>query len=397
VLCPECGSAQDDAPGFRVYPIAVPLGFRTDFSKGKDAKEEGELLAVGAANVAESDSRSCSPVPETNTALAISFSGRVFRVNDRRGERFRGAVGHTSWATGSPQFEGQWIDDRFQGGPGGIGFGADSPEEAIALVAPKTTDLLRVRPASTPAGICLDPAANRAAVKAAYYSAAFIVRAAAAERLDIDPDELDISNVRRVEAEPGNRVGEIVISDHLANGAGFAARVAETWSNVLGSLVNVAAPENTFPGRLISAAHRSNCDASCYDCLRQYRNMSYHGLLDWRLGLSLLRVLASSQFRCGVDGDFGVPDLDGWADAARSLRDSFCDSFNCTPRAFGPLPGFETGPRKVVIIHPLWDWEHPVGLLAAAQASVAADDQLQPLDTFNILRRPSWAYQSLAD
>jgi hypothetical protein len=124
--------------------------------------------------------------------------------------------------------------------------------------------------------------------------------------------------------------------------------------------------------------------------------MSYHGLLDWRLGLSLLRVFATDNFLCGLDGDFSMPELNNWMDTARSLRDMFCQSFTqCTAQNFGPLPGFEVGTQRVIIIHPLWDQSRPTGYLAEAVATFEVDAQIRYLDTFNILRRPSWAYQQI--
>ena len=36
---------------------------------------------------------------------------------------------------------------------------------------------------------------------------------------------------------------------------------------------------------------RSQCAASCYRCLRDYGNMAYHALLDWRLARDLFKVL----------------------------------------------------------------------------------------------------------
>ena len=53
-------------------------------------------------------------------------------------------------------------------------------------------------------GLLLDPLAS-AGIKAAYYSAAFILRFVAAEKLDVDPDELDISNVRQVDLLNGTK------------------------------------------------------------------------------------------------------------------------------------------------------------------------------------------------
>jgi hypothetical protein len=222
----------------------------------------------------------------------------------------------------------------------------------------------------------LDPLKVGAGVKAAYYSAAFIlVRTAAADHLDIDPEEIDISNVRRIEYVPGTTyAGEIVINDHLPNGAGFTKWISDNLSVVLRSLIDPAAPPDSFPGALISSDHQF-CDSSCPDCLRHYRNMNFHGLLDWRLGLSVLRLLADNQFNCGTTGDFSAPDLLGWEDTAVSLRDSFCRSFDCQPIMAGPLPAFKVGQSYVIVIHPLWDQTRPSGWLAEAIAAVPQGSQ----------------------
>jgi len=399
--CPGCGIglATDAAAGFRVFEFTVPAAFRTALSRGEDAKEDTDLLMSGAGTVAESDQSPSVDVNDTNSSLGFSDSGRVLRINTRRNQLFTGARGTASLARRVWEFPNQWIDKRYQNTREGVTFQLSGTEESIALASPKTTDLLRIRPSIVPVGLDLDPLKDGAGVKAAFYSAAFIIRSAAAEQLDIDPEELDISNVRRVELPDGTPIGEIVINDHIANGAGFTKWIGDNWKEVLGSIVDLNPPEESFPSSLISPSHRTGkrkCDSSCPDCLRHYRNMSYHGLLDWRLGLSLLRVLANSNFSCGLNGDFTAPDIEDWMDTARALRDAFCQSFSsCTPRDFGPLPGIESGPRRVIIIHPLWDIAHPVGYLAEAIATVDIDTPPRFLDTFNILRRMSWAYQQL--
>jgi hypothetical protein len=124
--------------------------------------------------------------------------------------------------------------------------------------------------------------------------------------------------------------------------------------------------------------------------------MSYHGLLDWRLGLSLLRTFDSHNFRCGVDGNFEPAELDRWMDTARSLRDAFVMSFAaCTAREFESLPGLSVGERNIIVVHPLWNRHQPEGVLAAAKASAGASAIY--IDTFNLLRRMSWIYQRLGD
>jgi ATP-dependent helicase YprA (DUF1998 family) len=401
--CPECGAGLQDDPGFRVFRIAVPLAFRCSLGPGEDAKEDSEFfLTTGAGSVAESDPGPCTVEPGTNSATAPSPNGRVFRINHRRGQLFTGAIGTASWQDRGGRRHNelpyQWIDERFQNVPEtGAVFNAGGATEALGLAAPKTTDLLRIRPAQVPPGLSLNPLDKRGAVKAAYYSAAFILRAVAADLLDIDPEEIDISNVRQVTLGTGEKAGEIVINDHIANGAGFTAWISGHWSQLLHSVVAPAPPADSFPGALISAGHRASCDSSCYDCLRQYRNMSYHGLLDWRLGLSLLRCLTSAAFLCGLDGNFADPDLSGWPAFATAWRDTFCSCFpGCQARQFGPLPGFEVGTHNVIIVHPLWNTAAPSGLLAQAIAAAPAG-QPKYLDTFNMLRRLSAAYQSLGE
>jgi DEAD/DEAH box helicase domain-containing protein len=392
-VCPECGCAPTDTPtAFRIFRFAVPVGFRTSMHPGHDAKEEGEVMAMGVASVAESDPQPCEHVATTNSGLGYSITGRVYRINDRRGRLFYGQLGTTRRA--GQVLDHQWIDERFQN-VDDITFVPEAPPEHIALASPKTTDVLRIRPDSVPSGLNLDPLMSHGGTKAAYYSAAFILRSLAAELLDTDPEEFDVSNVRQVELNSGERVGEIVLSDHLANGAGYVAWLQQHWLDVLGHATSTTEPANTFIGALVSSEHLAACDSSAYDCLRQYRNMSYHGLLDWRLGLSLLRALADPSFSGGLDADLSMPDLAGWIEFAAERRDAFCATFGCDPKEFGPLPGFQIGGSQVIVVHPLWDRYRPHGMLAEARAATTVGT-VKHLDTFNLLRRESWSYQSLA-
>ena len=358
-----------------------------------DAKEDQEYISSSASSVAESDDNPCVPVEGTNSATSYTAAGRVYRLNSRRNHFFRGALGVATRRNGIT-LQDQWIDERFQTADD-LTFATPIPSEEIALMSPKTTDLLRIRPVACAPGITFDPLASSGGVKAAYYSAAFILRSAAAERLDIDPEEFDISNVRQVELTNGTMAGEIVINDHLANGAGFTSWLDSNWLDILNLTTSTSEHANTFIGALTAPVHRE-CESSGYDCLRQFRNMSYHGLLDWRLGLCLLRALRDLTFVIGLDSHFDTPELIGWIDFAVRLRDSFLRSFpQCRLRDYGPLPGFTVGNRQVIIVHPLWDAQQPQGIFAQARAA-CGDGIVCTLDTFNLLRREGWAYRSLA-
>src|SRR5262249_17972014 len=156
--------------------------------------------------------------------------------------------------------EHQWVDERFQTlqvQNDVVTFQAAGPVEEFGIASPKTTDVVRIRPVRVAAGLSLDPLAKRGAVKAAFYSAAFILRAVAADRLDIDPEEIDISNVRQVTLDSGAKAGEIVINDHLANGAGFTAWIAGNWLDLLTGTVSPSPPPDSFPGALVAPGHRS--------------------------------------------------------------------------------------------------------------------------------------------
>jgi DEAD/DEAH box helicase domain-containing protein len=115
-VCPQCGfgAATSSRTGFRVFEVSVPLAFRTPLDRGEDAKEDTELLVSGAGIVAESDQSPSTPLHATNTSIAFSPAGRVFRINARRGELFRGALGTASLSRGIFRFPSQWIDERFQ-------------------------------------------------------------------------------------------------------------------------------------------------------------------------------------------------------------------------------------------------------------------------------------------
>lgn len=410
--CPDCGNSREGENAFRVFEIVVPSAFRTSFSHGVDAKADDEFLPRGTSSVAGRTDQLPVVVPESNTALIATPGSYVYRINDRAGRLFTGGLGSARWSRGGVPLSHQWIDERYQNvrGDNNVIFTAEVAQtDTIALAAPKVTDVLRIRPNAIQQALCLDLLARDAqgrmsrlgqgaAVKAAYYSAAFILRTVLAERLDIDPEEIDISNVRAVQLDDGTWVGEIIINDHLENGAGFTAWLSrgENWRSILNEITGPVQDADTFIGKLLSPEHARVCQAACYDCLCLYRNMSYHGLLDWRLGISVLRILSDPANLCGVNGDFSSPEMEGWMEFAGTLRNTFCESFrSCVPAEFGPLHGWTVAERNVILAHPLWSTSRPTGILAEAISTLGQDDTVRVVDSFNLHRRMSWVYQRL--
>lgn len=380
--CNYCGETEGQY--FKNYWVTVPLAFRTDLSRGMDAKD-GEDIHFGVpSSMAE---RSGSEFSHHTGNCEISFSSdcRVWRINDNAGKLFEGALVTTKKPIRSI-LSNQWILSDYISS-----VSEDQPQlEQIAIAASKTTDVLRFRPLSVSQGLNLDPDNSKGRVKAAIYSAAFLLRASVGEKLDIDPEEIEICNFQRSEIN-GTGIGNIALSDRLANGSGFVRYISDNWEQILHDILSPHA--NSFSGKVISGPHRI-CDSACYDCLKVYRNMSYHGLLDWRLGFAFLRMLHDPKYLCGLDGQFDMPELDGWLSFATNETNKFASQFDYQSRTWGRLPGFETGNRRVIVVHPLWNTRNPHGILAEAVASAGAT-QVQFLDTFNLLRRPGWCRMEL--
>lgn len=400
--CPNCHASIQEDPGLQIFQVAVPAAFRTNFGRGQDAQAEGEFLTTGISSLAEATTSPPIPCAGTNTALAFSSRGRVFRVNHQSGHLFEGALGATYPRSGGRPLDHQWIDVRYQDSQdktsdAGVRFERQGEVEKLALASPKTTDLLRIRPVSIPPGVDLNPFRSDSAIRAAYYSAAFILRATLAEELDIDPSEIELGNLRAVKHESGEWIGEIILHDFLANGSGYTHWLADNWQMLLHKAVSITSVSGTYASFLISDAHRSACDSACYDCLLSYRNMRYHGLLDWRLGLSLLRILADPAFCAGADGDFSAPEFAGWESFARQQCRDFCQIFGLSMEQYGELPGFQTMQGYVITVHPLWDRVNPGQLLQATQRAIGGSASVSYVDTFNMMRRPSSTYRRLGD
>lgn len=307
--------------------------------------------------------------------------------------------------------------------------------EQIGLVAPKTSDTLVFRLLHVPTGLeaspirplpMVVPEGNsqsfvRPGVNSALASAAFLIRSAAADELDIDPEEFDICHIRLASLghdETGRErfTGEFILADHLPNGSGFTRWLNENLGVVLERIIGAAGTAATgeplttethgeYLGKLFGSAHTEGCKWSCYSCLRNFRNMRYHPLLDWRLGTAMARILCDTGEVAGLDGNWQKVELAGWLASAQEEAARFVQNFRSSgPDRFAlvsdaPVPFFHFGDWDVVVRHPLWDTADPRGLFADAIA-VAADQghglsNVLSVDSFDLSRRPSWVFQKL--
>ncbi len=401
-LCPDCGAGSDDDPPYTEFAIAVPAGFRTSLRDPADAEADSRGVSqAGSSTLAESTAglveSGCGP----NATRSLT-SGRVYRINDNYGDLFEGCLGTESniWVddkTGGRRvdLDDQWVVLEEQSG----GFTQTGPIEQVALAAPKVTDVFRLRPASSPAGLNLG-ARQTPGLRAAAYSAAFLLRSLASNALEIDSGEIDIANPRWRQDLAGSPF-ELVFSDYLLNGSGFVRWMHERSEDLIGIALDPASnsdPEwkssRLYLEDIYGLEHRTDCDSSCYPCLRDFKNMRYHGLLDWRLGAAFTAALNDPGYACGFDGDFSEPWLAGWPDLAVELRDLFVDTFPAAdPIELGPLPGFTIGGKVGMVVHPLWARDEPSGLAAEALATVDDPFHVKRVDTFDLQRRISAVYR----
>ena len=387
--CPKCKAKSGSQAEFK---FIIPKGFRTDFSRGKDAKELDLPVFQGANSFIEAKFKH-KEIQGFNCKIESITEGNIYRINDNNKKLFHGSIGEIK----KPFLvENQWIIKNYKTlvNKNNFQFKSSSEYEEVALASHKQTEVLSIVHKAVPDELNLDLLKKNSTMKGAYYSSAFLLRTLIAEHLDIDPEELDIGNIVRKEIQNKVYGGEIRLNDHLPNGAGFSTEIEGKIEELL---KEIEGPKKSlFIKNLYSDKHVKECDTSCHDCLKAYRNINYHGLLDWRLAVSLLKTFISSDYKCGSDDDFSTPELRNWKEKATEQRRSFCQSFpSCVEQDFGPLPGFSLNGKGVIIIHPFWNTEATTGLLAKAKAKAHASNITYYVDTFNLLRRPSYVYKNI--
>src|SRR5690606_24309292 len=162
---------------------------------------------------------------------------------------------------------------------------------------------LRLSLSRSPASCAADLSGGR---RSAWYSLAFLMRSAAAIYLDVQPFEL-AAGIHSAPHPEGHALYAF-LADTLENGAGFSSHLGAP--DVLPSFLDTL---RGYIADLESPDHSSQCMTSCYHCLRDYSNMAYHPLLDWRLARDLMRLLLDRQAPCSTEREEAA--IQAWAAA----------------------------------------------------------------------------------
>ena len=135
---------------------------------------------------------------------------------------------------------------------------------------------------------------------------------------------------------------------------------------------------NPFLQNLLN--HSDKCLTGCYKCLHRYGNQSYHGLLDWRLGLDVIQLFLNNNYLTGIDGNFTSPGILDWKVIAEKLAIEASKLYSTQVITKGGIPVLEIDSSQnkwAAVVHPFWntdilrdynpeldEWELEIGSLS---------------------------------
>lgn len=395
IRCVDCGTEVEPA-SFQAF--ASPVAFASRF-EARPVEENESLPQYRRVTTIEGSSLNVHRVAGTDLELGITQDARVLRLNagtlDQDGQPIPFAMvgvsrqvktrGNRTWTLPDQLVLADRFDsyDMVRDG---------SADREVRLMARKRTDALYLSGHATHPGFDLSRLGRLppgTGIRAAAISATQLLVQRAALELDIAPEEFE-------SLEPRLRSGRplLQIADFLVNGAGFCRRLAEGPSPLIVELMRslVDSPEtDVLVAPYFDEVHRRNCRQSCYQCLQRYGNRSYHSLLDWRLGLSMLRAMLDSEWSAGLDGNWAAAlELADWPaialEAAIAMRELQPDRYDV--QVYGPLnlPELRSRkgpPRRFVLAHPFWSYD-VVAQMERDHSTVTT----MLIDTFEASRRP---------
>lgn len=375
--CPLCGEIE---PYFRNVTIAQPLGFMSDFSP-RDFDGSFQYATRSIPPRLMPDTKSLR-VRDHDGARIESGRGRIYVINDNDGRGFRFAP--SAHARSIPQ-DGLFALDLVQDRHADLSLPPLDPAQAVqvSLGAIQVTDVLLVDPRDIPRGVDLDPVSSaicRAPRRGAWFSLGFLLREAAARVLDVQSQEFRVG--LRIA-----RVGDVVrtqifLADSLENGAGYSTYLSTPAA--FEQLLDEAERYVAWLGR----PEHAGCDGACYDsCLKDYYNMAYHPLLDWRLARDMFDLLQGR----GLD-------VGRWSAIEEERARSFTEAFGFELDIFGgSVFGVRFEDSLLLVAHPL-ESRQQQGMAQRIAAAIAdAEDRgfgqqrgILIDDAFNLLRRPGF-------
>lgn len=380
--CKACGK---ELAGSKVHSAYAPNGFLTSLiSRSPDENAEEIQARASRTSITEAERIHTNLIAGSNLRMGISSKSQIYRLN--RGE-YRDN-GWTGWqavqgqlsapcddmgVTRTIKVDNIWLDTeavRLDTGKPSLGsrFRMDAaPVAPFYLAAPKVTDSLLLEFEAVPPQLSLirpsgtdEPRLTQAFRSGALSALFMIIDHASRELLDVDPDEFEILEPRVRNRGDGKLLPVMQIADNLVNGSGLTNRLSQTEGDskqpIIFGVIRKLLSE-AYTKTLLAAEHSEQCFTGCYECLHRYGNQSYHGLLDWRLGLDVLQMSIDPGHLAGLDGNFKAPSLTDWQAMAMRLAEEAQRLYSSKIDIKGGLPVFEIDKNQgkwAVVVHPFW-------------------------------------------
>jgi len=362
VICPTCGKEAlrvlDAREPRHFYTTGEPKDYNGFFElRGFSTRPTLAVCEPGAERLVGNARLSSNPDGEPNEILTFNdFNGRggFFFVPDSLGGAYK--------TDGSMSPTHRSVRGKL-----------------VTLLARRRTDTLQIGLEAWPCHHHAPP--EEVEGRAAWYSAAFALRNAASVILDIEAGELE--GGLYVTRQAGRAEAHAFLSDRLENGAGYASYLSrpEQFASLLSRL-----RQELGASWRDRKAHADTCDTSCARCLRDYGNLGFHPLLDWRLALDMAELLHRQTPFSLLGSHWEALYSEEKSPIAVSLRQL---GFERTQQP-SVLPTFinHHGRTKkaVVLRHPLWTPSHPE---VQDALEVLTGTEAKAVSPFMLLRRPS--------
>ena len=405
-MCQACQSVQFNEEMSQRYPCQVcglaevefldarePKGFFTDFAP-EDYHGVFEWTPRSTVPTLAWNGGAIDAQRMDNWSVS-AFSGDILSVNDNGGKR--GFEFQRAKISGRREWSEAYAVDP---GPGRNSFVSVLGEaRTIALLSRRKTDVLLAGLQNWPTGVFADPLSPVG--RAAWYSFAFFLRSSAAALMDVDTLEFN-AGFRPTREPDGRVVGQAFLSDTLQNGAGYCWWLGqpENFERLLreGDIGKTGSSAK----RWASAPHGGECDTSCNRCLRDFYNLSYHGLLDWRLAIEMARLALDPNAALDLTSPWG-PEDNPWQ--------ALCVGTNAPVPVMLENLGYGDGTdisglqvykhrnrefnRVSIVLHPLWTDAHPIYRTVKLEAEqIFKNCKINTLNPFEVIRHPAGVLSS---
>ena len=382
--CKICGAPLGER--YRIAELSEPTGFVSHWNAFADFNGSFEFPSPSLR--ARMGAEPFAPQSSGNFEVDRLEQTTVYRINDNNGQdfAFRKMQGEDVWMVREAEMAArEAVPKRDRDAISFILYAGDEKIRALASIA--TTDVITLGLGNVPLSLCLSP--TTPAGKAAWYSLGFLLRRAAAVKLDVPESEIEVGlqpQTRQIALPDGSSqtLARLFLSDTLENGAGYSTQFGSpaAMQDLLGFLCDPNYSDVSFQAPLRSVNHRRDCLTSCPHCLRDFGNMAYHPLLDWRIGLDMARLALNGDACLDLTGEF-------WQDVVNYLTQTYFSAFELKSAHFGSLTAGIKGKTAYLLIHPFWNTDASQLRREMQEAKTAANQEnlsVVYLSVFDALR-----------